>query len=411
MQKLFFFVFTLVLYGVSQNINTFSAKNSDIELMPVTIHGAGVKAGTYYVAPALRVFDIIKLAAADGDPDLRLIDCRSVKITFGTDKQTIDLLKYLSTGDISHNPFVKSGMDIQLGYAINFVQIQGELQGILTGTLPISKKETYGDLLSLFTFRSIADSNNIILTRDNGETKHYTSNEIASLTVLDRDFVMVLPKKDLPKHANVNVCGEIATPGLYPIQYDKTIVSEIVKLAGGATVRGDLNRAYIIRRTKIQNQPAKAFLDGQNNVRPEVTGGFKYLAASRDYAVIPVSKEETVLEDGDEIVIPPIETCVYVSGSVKKPGAYNIESGKDIDYYITVAGGFTKTADKRNVKVITPYTNDAYQISVRHHLSSGDIIMVPEAQEDKWIKRWSPIITAAATMISSISIVVGLTQK
>lgn len=379
--------------------------------MPVTIHGAGVKAGTYYVAPALRVFDIIKLAAADGNPDLKLIDCRSVKITFNTNIQMIDLLKYLSIGDISHNPFVKSGMDIQLGYAVNFVQIHGELQGILTDSLPIARGETYGNLLPLFTFSSAADSNNIILTRDNGETKHYTFQEIASLPVLDRDFVSVLPKRDLPKHANVRLSGEIATPGLYPIQYEKTVVSEIVKLAGGATIRGDQNRAYILRRTKIQNQPAKAFLDGQNNVRPEVTGGFKYLAASRDYAVIPVSKEETILEDGDEIVIPPLEMCVYVSGSVKKPGAYNIESDKDIKYYIKAAGGFTKTADKRNVKVITPYTNDAYQISVRHHLSSGDIIMVPEAQEDKWIKRWSPIIGAVATVLSSVSIVVGLTNR
>jgi hypothetical protein len=36
--------------------------------------------------------------------------------------------------------------------------------------------------------------------------------------------------------------------------------------------------------------------------------------------------------------------------------------------------------------------------------------MVPEEQEDKWIKKWSPVISAVATVFSSLSVVVGFME-
>jgi protein involved in polysaccharide export with SLBB domain len=397
-----------LLYSQSFIENQILNKSNEMELMPVTIHGGGVNAGTYYVAPAFRVFDIIKLSSANGIPDLRLIDCRSVKVRYKESILTIDLLKYLGAGDPSQNPFVQSGMDIQLEYAVNFAKVQGEIQGYILGEVPIRNGETIGDLLSLYTFSSLADSTNIIVSRENGEMKHCTLKEISLIKVNNKDFISVLPKKNVLVHAMVTVIGEAARPGIYPIVHSKTTISEILNQVGGASLKGNLKNAYLLRKKKIQSQPANSLLAGQDNIRPEVTGGFKYLAASRDYAVIPASETGTLLEDGDEIVIPAIEMCTYISGCVKMPGAYTFSEQKGISYYVTLAGGFTRSADKSNIKVITPFANEAYSISERNHIAPGDIIMVPEAEENKWVKKWSPIISVTASVISSASIIVGL---
>jgi protein involved in polysaccharide export with SLBB domain len=407
-------VFSTIIYGIltvfsqTQFSERFTTNTNDVELMPVTIHGGGVKAGTYYVAPALHIFDIIKIASTNGEPDLRTLDCRSVKVRTDGKAYSIDLLKYLGLGDLSQNPFITSGMDIQLDYATSFAQVQGEIQGYCIGRVPIRKNETIGELLSLYTFSSAADSENIILSRENDEMKQYTFKEISSIYVMDRDFISILPKKDMPVHTSVIVSGEASRPGTYPIIHEKTVLSEIIEKAGGASPRGDLSRAYLMRKKKTQNQTQNSFLDGQNNVRPEVTGGFKYLTASQDYTIIPLSNAVTVLEDGDEIVIPATEMCVYVSGCVKMPGAYKFSEKKGLRYYIDLAGGYAKSADRPNVKVVTPCVNNAYSISMPNHMAPGDIIMVPEAQEDKWIKKWSPVISAVATVISSAGIIVGM---
>ncbi|HEX2956240.1 MAG TPA: SLBB domain-containing protein, partial [Chitinispirillaceae bacterium] len=235
-----------LLYSQSSIETQFLTKNNEMELLPITIHGGGLKAGTYYVAPAFRVFDVIKLSSVDSVTDLRLIDCRSVKVRYKDLIDTIDLLQYLSTGDLSQNPFVESGMDIQLGYAVNFAQVQGEIQGYILGQVPIRNGETIGDLLSLYTFSSVADSTNILISRNNGETKRYTLQEISLIKILNRDFISVLPKKNVPMHAMVTVIGEAAMPGIYPIYHGKTTVFEILNQAGGASPTGNLKNAYLL---------------------------------------------------------------------------------------------------------------------------------------------------------------------
>lgn len=382
--------------------------NRDLELIPVAIQGAGVNAGTYYVPPALRVYDIIKLASEENSPDLLMINCRSVIFSAEGVSSALDLLKYLSYGDFSHNPFVKAGAIIQLGYTVHYIHLHGELKGSVMGKVPFLPGETAGELLSLYTFTGLADTSNLVLYRDGEGSKRYTYSQIEGLALRDRDFISVLPRKNVPRNATVKVSGEAASPGVYPIVHGVTTVSQILAQAGGASSGGDMERAYLIRKAKLQKKTSESLLAGQNNIRPEVTGGFKYLSASRDYAIIPASEGGTLLEDGDEIIVPSVEHCVYVSGCVRKPGAYPYVEGKNVSFYIDLAGGYTRSADKPNVKVITPFTDDAFSISVPKHLAAGDIVMVPEAQEDKWVKRWSPIIGAAATVISSISIIVSL---
>jgi protein involved in polysaccharide export with SLBB domain len=388
------------------------ARSSEVELFSVSIQGAGLKAGTYYVPPALRVFDILKMSSPGDQPDFKEINSRSVTIITDSSIDTVDLLKYLNRGDMTQNPFVNAGMMLQITYAIHYVQIHGEIQGSIIGRTPFLPGETAGDLLSLFTFKHTADSSNILLKRESGEINRFTFKDLSTVPLKDNDFITVLPKKDVPRQASVKISGEVAIPGIYPITHGKTTVKEIIDQAQGASLNGDLKRAYLLRKTNISRNPAAAsFLSGENTIRPQVTASLNYLAASHDFAIIPATINATPLEDGDEIVVPLTEKSIYVSGAVKNPGAYPFTEYNKSSYYIDLAGGYSRFADKRNVKVIKPYTDQAFSINSPHHLAAGDIIMIPEAHEDAWVRRWTPLISTLATLVSSAGIIITLSRN
>jgi protein involved in polysaccharide export with SLBB domain len=388
------------------------ARSSEVELFSVSIQGAGLKAGTYYVPPALHVFDIVKMSSPGEQPDFQEINSRLVTITTDSSIDTVDLLKYLNLGDMKQNPFVKAGMIIHITYAIHYVQIHGEIQGSITGRVPFLPGETAGDLLSLFTFKRTADSSNILLKRESGEIRRFTFYELSTVQLKDNDFITVLPKNNIPYQASVKISGEVAIPGIYPITHGKTTVNEIIEQAGGASLNGELKRAYLLRKTQISRNPtATTFLSSENTIRPQVTASLNYLAASHDFAIIPATINATPLEDGDQIIIPLIEKSIYLSGAVKSPGAYPFTEHKNISHYINLAGGYSRFADKRNVKVIKPYTDQAFSINSPQQLAAGDIIMIPEAHEDAWVRRWTPLISTLATLISSAGIIITLSRN
>jgi protein involved in polysaccharide export with SLBB domain len=123
-----------------------------------------------------------------------------------------------------------------------------------------------------------------------------------------------------------------------------------------------------------------------------------------DYSIIEL-KESTYsmkLSPNDNIVVPLKDRFVYVSGNVKRPGAYEYNSGKSCASYINSAGGYTNKADKINVFGIRNY-NGVSQIIDVSEIHSADVIVVPDSQQAKFLTViFLPILTAVATIFSVI---------
>jgi protein involved in polysaccharide export with SLBB domain len=99
---------------------------------------------------------------------------------------------------------------------------------------------------------------------------------------------------------------------------------------------------------------------------------------------------------------------VYVSGSVRMPGAYAFVAGKGPDYYVNKAGGYTSKADRDNVFVMMRYA-DISQIKENNRVQEGNIIVVPESTQYKYFSVIIyPIImiflTAISTTVTTYSI-------
>lgn len=57
------------------------------------------------------------------------------------------------------------------------------------------------------------------------------------------------------------------------------------------------------------------------------------------------------------VIVEEYKDFIYVTGEVKKPGAYQYEEGMNVLKAVTLAGGFTDKASKRRIRVIRKLQN------------------------------------------------------
>jgi protein involved in polysaccharide export with SLBB domain len=65
-------------------------------------------------------------------------------------------------------------------------------------------------------------------------------------------------------------------------------------------------------------------------------------------------RDNIVLMGGDSIYIPEFDPVVMVRGAVNSPGAVAYEPGKNLDWYVDRAGGYTQTGDNGRPYVTQP---------------------------------------------------------
>jgi len=129
------------------------------------------------------------------------------------------------------------------------------------------------------------------------------------------------------KSKKVFVVGEVTKPGPYNLRESRTLF-EILSDAGG--IKKDTAGNYVIVKRKLAE-------------------------GNEEYSEIKIPLYKGQLEkdieifDGDIIKIP--EAKFFISGEVSRPGFFPITEDLNIFQAIIVAGGFTKAADKNNVKL------------------------------------------------------------
>jgi polysaccharide export outer membrane protein len=148
----------------------------------------------------------------------------------------------------------------------------------------------------------------------------------------------------------VTVLGDVATPGLVPIDRPYHL-SEILARVGG--VRPDA-ADYVILRS--QDGPEHRYL-----VNTLATGD-----ASQDPMVAP----------GDRIFSPAAE-LFYISGEVKSPGAYPVATGMTLRMAIGRGGGLTDIGTDHGVKV-THVDGKVDHPGLDGKISAGDVVVVGE---------------------------------
>lgn len=403
-----------------------------IKTSTVSVTGLVSNPGTLSLPGNVRILDAIKLANLGVLPSGDKFNLRAVRVRNGDSLKEYDLYRFLNKQDLDHNPYLYPGDQIALDQVDARVYVAGEIRDFVSGWVPVKPGETAGDILSLVNLKGTADSSAILIQQSGkpGQPapKHMTMAEAAGIPISNNDVISVGPKANEGRADTVRVSGEAQRPGTYSVPPGGGSVDAIVELAGGSTEHGNRAGTYILRHRKLEDlspmaadertaSPFSMALKQSSGslqaVRPEVASSYNDLHAIGDFILIDAAGKggAVPLEDGDELVIPRKETCVYVSGNVRKPGAYPFKSGADFLDYIDAAQGFTNKADSKNSYVLAVYSGISQVKDVRD-LAAGNIIVVPAAIEYKrWANVFMPIVQLVPGILSLIVTLIVLEQQ
>ena len=156
----------------------------------------------------------------------------------------------------------------------------------------------------------------------------------------------------------VNVMGEVAAPGTYPLSAFATVFNAIY-MAGGVNGVGTLRNIKVFRGGRL------------------LTTVDVY-----DYILNGKQAGNVHLQDNDVIIVGPYECIVDIQGFVKRPMAYEMKPNESIATLLKYAGGFANRAYQKSVRIhrtsgerYSAYSVKEFDFS-EFHLSDGDSIIV-----------------------------------
>jgi protein involved in polysaccharide export with SLBB domain len=156
----------------------------------------------------------------------------------------------------------------------------------------------------------------------------------------------------------VDIMGEVATPGTYRLSPFSTVFHALYK-AGGINEIGSMRNIYIMRNGK------------------RLAGVDIY-----DYLFKGKQTGNVRLQEGDVIIVPAYDCLVNVTGNVKRPMYYEISSKETLKDVLAYAGGFTGDAYSEMVRLTrqTGRENELFNVSssefASYRMHDGDVVTI-----------------------------------
>jgi protein involved in polysaccharide export with SLBB domain len=203
------------------------------------------------------------------------------------------------------------------------------------------------------------------------------------------DNVLIMRQPTWELQRIVTISGEVNFPGTYALKSRDERLADLVQRAGGLT--------------------SEAYPEGTVFVRREGEVG-------RVAIDVPValkkrrSPENLLLMNGDQVVIPQRSYVVTVRGAVNAPTVVAYFPGRDLNYYVSQAGGPARNADNKHAFVTQPNgKRETKGWGRTPHPLPGSLVEVPPldpAYKSNWLQTFAtvtPIIASLATLIVSIT--------
>ena len=146
------------------------------------------------------------------------------------------------------------------------------------------------------------------------------------------------------KARSVIVSGEVRTPGKLTLPGTTISLLEALAMAGSPTINAS-NEVIVIHPPK----------PGELSPEP-ITINRRELELGR-------AGRDITLQDGD-IVNVPVAKRFYISGFVKNPGSYVLDTGTTVSQAIILAGGLSERGTNRRIKVSREVSGRTVDVSV-----------------------------------------------
>ncbi|MDP8206800.1 MAG: SLBB domain-containing protein [Candidatus Electryonea clarkiae] len=424
----------------------------EIRLFRVTVAGAIVQPGTYFLTPVDRVSMLVEMAGGILNdvywrdyyaPELQkpFEDIESLKkkykIPFSSERFAtlyrqdgselpVDLLRFEREADEEANPLLKDGDRLVVAFKSEnapFVAISGGVA--IPGRYEWKNNDRLNDLIRLAGgLLPDVDSSNVQLTR-------FSENTIAESFELDiteesgsnfelqpADLVLIRRKAGRQRMISVEVRGEANFPGVYPVIEGKTTLNEIIDQAGGLSNHAFIKGIQVWRQRESENLISVGDRLKKSDPMSWETIDRQFYRLNyrwQEYdrlggepgAIFKEGRKSLnpLLHDGDVVFVPNHVESVILIGQVINPGVYPYKEGWVLKDYINAAGGYSKNARKGLMRVL-PYEVSSWQKPGRYTvINPGDMIFIPEAPHlMRWImfQDYLMVVSQAATVIAVI---------
>jgi polysaccharide export outer membrane protein len=141
---------------------------------------------------------------------------------------------------------------------------------------------------------------------------------------------------------NINIVGEVKSPGKYPLIGQVTVLEALAQ-AGYLTATAGTE--VLVLHATLQQQASGKALSPDQTPSERVT--------HVNFAQIQEGKlaDNIILQEGDTILVPKAQRF-YVMGQVKTSGPFTWEPGLTLRQALALAGGITEKGSDRRIKVI-----------------------------------------------------------
>jgi polysaccharide biosynthesis/export protein len=386
------------------------------------------------------IFEGGTLRGADGpgtDGHLLYSSLRNIQLYRKSgDTMSVDLLRYILTGDQTYNPRLHDGDIVVVppeDMKANSVTIYGGVR--LPGTYEYREGDDLAMILAFaqgFTRNAVRGSVQIARFSDDGNDIEYFSVHGDSILsgqvtfpLMRSDRIFIRTQRDLQRNHTVHVHGEVVHNGSFSITRDNTSLSEVVEWAGGFTRHASLNEAVVLRQRADANRRLNEITslnpDRLRRLSPmdadEVARYNFEMATLRNSVAVDFTDvflnnntaADITLRDGDVILVPSKLNTVFVFGQVVNPGHVTYMEGMDINYYLSRAGGTSDVSRDRRIMIVKAGSNEWVKPG-DSTLEPGDSIFVPR-KPGRGFRYYYEIVRDALTLSTAIATIYLLVMQ
>jgi protein involved in polysaccharide export with SLBB domain len=385
--------------------------------------------------------EIVRLRAPDFRPETITISLHDVLV--GNDTialQPFDLIRVYGRYEIDPPKVFIYGEVLRSG---EYPLAQNMTVAGLVQSAGGFKRSAYRDVADLTSY-SVQGNEKVVLEHQSVDlAKALQGDHAADLLLKPGDVVSIRQLNGWEDiGAAITVSGEVAHAGTYGIQAGERL-STVIRRSGGfrenafpagallerVQVRelGEVTRQQMIQRLETtpanvsqglgsaQDQAAlqQAAQQQQQQIiaslRSHPASGRQVIRISSDISKWENTPADIEVRAGDTLKVPKRPNFVIVSGQVYNGTAISYVPGKDVSWYLSRAGGATKSGEKKDLFVVradgsvvghgSTWTNS----NVLHlRMQPGDSIVVPEKIIGS-SQAWKNVV-ALAQIMSSIAI-------
>lgn len=256
-----------------------------------------------------------------------------------------------------------------------------------------------------------------------------TSSGDTLFTLAPFDEVYVRFSPGYQKQQVVKVNGEVMFAGSYALPHKNTRLSDLIKESGGITPGAYVKGASLKRKLSDDEiRQVETLLQLSNTNKQSKDSIALSMANIHDYPVginlekalsHPGCTEDLVLQDGDILYIPQLQSTVKISGAVTYPNSITYNKGMSVRDCLSQAGGYNDLSRKypiviyMNGQVATTRKTGIFFKRYPKVEPGCEIVVPSKSQRDRGasLSEIMSISSSATSMAAMVTSIINMIKK